>query len=286
MYQKGLSPQTIASYGWHLFKFGIWLSKQNIPIDRITPKELIHWGAILRHKYSAATNKLGVTAARGFVRHMMSLSVCNQFDVKNALPIPSPRSVPQRTLTDHEIGRIFSVCEGDSIKQFRDRAILALLLDAGLRADELCKIMLRDIDHNRRRVLVIGKGVTKEYAYYSETCSGHIKAWLERRPLCDNKFLFISIGGTTPMQRITTRGLRTIVKRLGEIAGISGVHPHAFRRSFATLRIKRGQSTRSVQRLGRWKNLATFERYTLTLEMDSDFASEQASKFSPLKSIS
>jgi integrase len=62
--------------------------------------------------------------------------------------------------------------------------------------------------------------------------------------------------------------------------GVENVHPHAFRRSFATLRIKNGQSTRGVQRLGRWKNLATFERYTQVLMIDDDFARDEAANYS------
>jgi integrase len=98
-------------------------------------------------------------------------------------------------------------------------------------------------------------------------------------------YLFVSLGGNTPQEKINTRGLRIILKRLGEKADVPNVHPHAFRRSFAAMRIKDGWSTREVQQLGRWKNLATFERYTQALLMDDDFARNEAAHLSPLKGV-
>ncbi len=80
-----------------------------------------------------------------------------------------------------------------------------------------------------------------------------------------NDYLFVSLGGSTPGTNITPRGLRIILKRIGEKVGVENVHP--------------------VQRLGRWKNLATFERYTQVLMIDDDFARDEAASYSLLKDI-
>lgn len=123
--------------------------------------------------------------------------------------------------------------------------------------------------------------------FFSHQTALYLKEWLKVRTGMNTShdFLFVGIGGLTPGQPLTPRGLRIILKNLGKKAGIEQVHPHAFRRSFATLRIKQGQSTRSVQRLGRWKNLATFERYTQALLKDDEFARKEAEHFTPLKNI-
>jgi site-specific recombinase XerD len=143
---------------------------------------------------------------------------------------------------------------------------------------------MTDIDFQNKKIAVIGKGGKQEFVYFSKKCQEALDEWLvirEKISKCDS--LFVSMGGFTPGEPLTTRGLRSILKKIGEKSGVENVHPHAFRRSFATLRIKRkGQSTRGVQRLGRWRNLETFERYTQALMVDDEFAMDEANNYSLL----
>jgi site-specific recombinase XerD len=208
-------------------------------------------------------------------------------DVNNFLSSPKVIISPQRTLTIFEITNLLSVCDGSAPKDMRARALILLLLDTGLRAAELCGIKQKDVDINLRKISILGKGGKQESVFLGFECRTILLEWLQVRKSLSTKndYLFVSLGGSTPGKNITPRGLRIILKRLGEKVGVENVHPHAFRRSFATLRIKNGQSTRGVQRLGRWKNLATFERYTQVLMIDDDFARDEAANYSLLKDI-
>lgn len=287
LFQNGTAVSTIVSYGWQLHKLGIWLAEHGISNpNQVSPTIIIEWGEFLRQKYAAQTHKQAVAATRSFFRFLVEIQVCpNQVadDVKKFLAAPKTRVTLQRTLSQQEVNALFLACGADE-SGTRNLAIMALLLDTGVRASELCAISLRDIDYANRRIRIIGKGGNQELVYYSRKCQNVLEKWLETRQsiptACDN--LFVSLGGIAPGTPLTPRGLRIILKRLGECAGVEGVHPHAFRRTFATLRIKKGQSTRGVQRLGRWRNLATFERYTHVLLTDDEFAKDEANSYSPL----
>ena len=78
--------------------------------------------------------------------------------------------------------------------------------------------------------------------------------------------LFVSIGGTKPGTRLTVYGMRCISRSIARAAGLDQFSPHDLRRSFATLAIKFGASTRLVQLQGVWEDLALLERYTQALQ--------------------
>lgn len=291
MYQEGHSKRTIISYGWHLNKLAIWLGQQGVGSpEQISIEVILDWGVYLRSKYSAQTRKQSIVSARMFFRFLEKTGQCGAAVVENLekiLTVPTTKIIPQRTLTEGEISALLAVCGGNHPREVRYRAIIVLLVDTGLRAMELCGIEVSNVSLRHHKISIIGKGGEKEEVFFSHQTAGYLREWLEVRahlnPACDH--LFVGIGGLTPGQPLTPRGLRIILRNLGKKAGIEQVHPHAFRRSFATLRIKQGQSTRGVQRLGRWKNLGTFERYTQALLKDDGFARSEAEHFTPLKRI-
>jgi len=288
LYQEGYSMSTLKTYGWHMYKLGLWLTENGISTpDQVTPALTIEWGSRARTMYSPQTQKQGAVVTKAFFKFLSDMKYCREQiaqDVSKFLAIPKVSITLQRTFNEEELDVLFSSCNDSSMQSVRSRALIALLLDTGLRAGELCRIKMTDIDFEKKRIEIIGKGGNQEFVYFSQKCEQALNEWFAiREKIAKSDNLFISLGGFTPGEAITTRGLRIILKKMGERSGIENVHPHAFRRSFATLRIKnKGQSTRGVQRLGRWRNLETFERYTQALMVDDEFAMNEANNYSLL----
>jgi len=108
-----------------------------------------------------------------------------------------------------------------------------------------------------------------------------LRVWLEVRPALPGiGAFFVSVGGTTPCRSLTTRGLRIILKKLGEKAGVLDVSPHAFRRSFACIATEAGASSRVLQMCGRWEDIRMVERYTQALQ-----AARLYQRYSPMTFI-
>lgn len=291
MYQKGMAVTTIKTYGWHLNRFATWLVEHGVyHPERISPIVILEWGGHLRSIYVPQTQKVCVGAIKSFFKFLLKLNACTESNyehIQKFLESPKVVITPQRTLTAHEVYKLSLACQGPEPIEIRARTLISLLLDTGLRAAELCGIKQKNLDINRRKISIIGKGGQEEFVFFGFECQQTLIEWMSvrKRILAKHDYLFVSLGGNTPEEKITPRGLRIILKRLGEQANVENVHPHAFRRSFATIRIKTGQSTRAVQRLGRWKNLSTFERYTQALLIDDDFARYEAAHYSPLKDV-
>ncbi len=182
-----------------------------------------------------------------------------QDDIKRLLAAASRRSAPYtrpgKKESDHE--RSTAV---------RDRAILLLLIDTGMRASELCGLELRNVDLRNGVVLVFGKG-SKERSLPigPRTKSALSKHILENRAEARvNEPVFLSVSGE-PMTRNT---LLKLIYRLAEVAGVPDAHPHKFRHTFAIQYLRNGGNERTLQDVLGHESLDMLMTYTRIAQVD------------------
>jgi integrase/recombinase XerC len=149
---------------------------------------------------------------------------------------------------------------------------LSLALDTGLRASELARLDLKHLDLESRCLQVLSKGFRWKRCFFSEVTASRLREWLDvRRNLAgedvDTVFcgLELNIGKKGAGRPMNRNGILQVFKRLGKNCGME-LTVHTLRRSFATLSIRRGASTRLVQLQGGWSSSAMVERYTQALQ--------------------
>lgn len=149
----------------------------------------------------------------------------------------------RHAVTPEQLDKLRQACVDD-----RDRAILEFLFSTGARVTELCGVKLKDIDFERREVVLFGKGKKERISYLSNTAVKAIKAWLENRPY-DSEYLFNNIRGGKPMSR---ENIEKIFRRLSQVSGLSKtikVTPHVIRHTTATQALDNGMPIEEVQKL-------------------------------------
>ena len=223
--------------------------------------------------WSKTTQWLGYSAVRAFVRYQWG----DDHPVLD-LSIKRGESPPQKTLTVDQAERLYRELHSKAeaggrwgAKWRRDLSIYSMLLDTGLRSFELVSLDLSSIDMESRTVKVLIKGGNWGLGLFSVRSKGHLLDWLDARSSVaseDTSAVYVGVGGSTPGERLTTSGLRVIVRKWGRKFGMGKLSPHVFRRSFATLSTVAGAPTRMVQLAGRWKNLEEVERYTRALTLE------------------
>ena len=121
----------------------------------------------------------------------------------------------------------------------RNYAMILFLADTGCRVGGLASLRLADLDLSRGQAMVIEKGSKSRVLFFGQETKDALSVWLAERPQeTDTEFLFVGERG-----RLTTYGVRMVLKRLKKIAGVSGfVNPHSFRHAFAKRAILRGIS--------------------------------------------
>ena len=137
----------------------------------------------------------------------------------------------------------------NSVDNSRDKAIIVLFVESGLRLSELASIKAEDINWSARYVKVLGKGRKTAFAPFGDQSNQYLADWMKEYKSNGN------IWG------VGDAGIATMLKRLEAKTGIT-CNPHTFRRTFAVLLRKAGIDTMTIKELGRWESLEMVQRYT------------------------
>lgn len=158
-------------------------------------------------------------------------------------------------LNEIEIDSLRSACKND-----KERAIIETLLSSGLRVSELINLKIDDIDFNLLKVYVRnGKGNKDRITYITSIASKYIKAYLCGRKK-ESEYLFTSIFNG----KLTTSGVAYIINEIAKRANVKNVHPHRFRRTFATNLAKNGMEIQCIKQLLGHSNINTTLIYVYT----------------------
>jgi integrase/recombinase XerC len=137
----------------------------------------------------------------------------------------------------------------------RDKAIISLFADSGLRLSELANIDQANIDWQHRLIKVVCKGNKEGLAPFGQRTEKLLKEWLAKHPS----------GGK--LWDLKARGIAWMLYRLEAKTGLP-CNAHTFRRTFASILSKRGVDSLHIMRLGRWQSLAMVDRYTRSVQFE------------------
>jgi len=137
----------------------------------------------------------------------------------------------------------------------RDKAIISLFADSGLRLSELASINPDNIDWNNRLIKVNCKGNKEGLAPFGERTELLLLDWLSQH----------EVNGR--LWDLHTWGIVEMLQQLKIKTGLP-CNPHTFRRTFASILAKRGVDSLHIKRLGRWESIQMVERYTRSVKFE------------------
>lgn len=192
-----------------------------------------------------------------------------------------PKRLP-KVISDSEVSVLFNSIDQNTDLGFRNYLILDLLFSCGLRASELTSIELKDLQINRKQILIHGKGSKDRYVPIHDEIINSIKKYLtDIRPKLialsdsDTQILLLNYKGTP----LTSRGLQIIVKKiLDDAKETYKITPHMLRHSFATTMLNNGADLRVVQELLGHEHLKSTQVYT---EVSNKVLQEKFQKLHP-----
>ena len=160
-----------------------------------------------------------------------------------------------------EIRYPFSDIDVDALKKScctnKQIAIVEMLLSSGVRCSELVNMNIDDIDFSNLTAHVRnGKGGKDRTIYITAVTKKYLLRYLEERN-DTNPSLILGRG----CSRITTGGVRDILRRVGHRANVNNVHPHRFRRTLATNLAARGMAIQEIQKILGHSNISTTMEY-------------------------
>lgn len=189
-----------------------------------------------------------------------------RFFANNRLPAPRVdepiRPYVDRPLLDQLLAAVGPETDEQAA---RDRAILALLYETGLRVSELCSLVDGDVAIERRRARVVGKGGQHAYVFWGRRAHHALRAYLRVRSGPVGGPLLRGLSSTNKGQALTGDAIRGIVKRRAAKAGVAlppGAPVHSLRHGFAHALLDAAVDPLRLQQLLRHRDPASTRRYT------------------------
>lgn len=251
---KRLSPKTLATYRERLTRFVVWLGERDL-----TRAELRAY----LHDLQAHPRLSPISAWSYF--HDVTVFCAWLVDEQIITTNPARKLAPKKpkrlpaSYTNAQLAQLLHVCDE------RDRAMLIMLLDTGLRSSEIVSLDRCQVDLHTGHFTVVGKGNKERSGALSVYTLQALRAYLELRE--DHEpALFLGVKG-----RLTRSGMYQIVARRARQAGIRGEVRrlvHAFRATFAKSYIIQGGDLETLRQLLGHESLTMAAHYATLADQE------------------
>jgi site-specific recombinase XerD len=255
------APSTITTYAKAVVQLRDYLVSAGMP-SRVASIRREHVESFLidlqEHGRRPATIAQRFRSLQQFFKWLASEGEIKISPMANMKPPHVPEEPPP-VITEDEMRRLLAACAGPDFDQRRDTAIIRLFLDTGMRLAELSGLRLDDVDFDADTAIVMGKGRRPRACPFGRKTAQAIDRYLRvrgRHPANAEPWLWIGQRG-----RLTDTGVEQLVKRRAKEAGLTGVHPHLFRHTYAHEMLSAGMQEGDLMRLGGWKSRQMLSRY-------------------------
>ncbi|MBQ8302023.1 MAG: tyrosine-type recombinase/integrase [Clostridia bacterium] len=281
---RGNSSATIDYYTFSLGLFSRYVGADHDVSDltlRVCKEYYIH--LIEDKTVNSVSIQSYIRGLRTFLRWLydqeyIDTNICEKFKLPKAT-----RKVID-VLSDEEIDKLLAALSGDEWLTVRNRLIVALMLDSGLRLNEVVTLRRSCVHISDRYLIVTGKGDKQRVVPFGEFTAKTIVDYLavtDQACYCDA--LIIKVSETLcGFEGITQATIKNMFRRLKARAGIPRLYPHLLRHTFATRYLENGGNIYTLQAILGHTSLEMVKKYLhlATNRIRSDFP-----KFSPLDNI-
>lgn len=260
---KQASENTVQSYRRDLMQMITYLEEKEIREAAKVTKTSLH-GYILHmeEQGKAATTISRMMAAMKEFFNYECMQACIRRNPAESLHAPKVEKKAPVVLSVDQVSALLAQPSGQTPKEIRDKAMLALLYATGIRVSELIGIQMEDINMNIG-FLVCRDGERERTIPFGRSAKAALEEYLEhaRNELLRGKgsdYFFVNCTGGA----MSRQGFWKIIKYYGEKAGIEeDITPHTLRHSFAAHLIARGADMRAVQTILGHSDMATTQMY-------------------------
>lgn len=263
--ERGLSENTIASYGIDLKLFLEYLRKNEIPSFKQVNKEIIvnYMQAEKNNNKANSSILRSVSSLRKFFQYLAQEKIIEK-DPMLLIDTPKKKQHLPQVLTKEEVEKLLHSPNTGQVLGLRDRAMLELMYATGLRISEIINLKLEDLHLTMGTLQTLGKGHKERIVPVGDEAIKWVNRYLEeaRPKLLKQKrsnYLFLNFHGNNLTRQGVWKNLKAEVRKAGIQKNIT---PHTLRHSFATHILENGADLRIVQELLGHADISTTQIYT------------------------
>lgn len=273
--ERNASPKTVEAYERDIRQFLDYCCREwetgpeKLNYNRIDRLMIRLWlGSLMSSRAAKSTIARKTASVRSFLKFAYKRGLIDQ-NPAHMLMSPKKEHRLPKTVRPDEIGLMMETIETDTPSGKRDLAILELLYSTGMRLSELVGLDISNVDLNRKRVKVFGKGARERIIPFGDPACRALRNYIADRPQLtgsksgqdDFKALFLTDSGKRVYPRLIQRKVALYLSRVSEVSQKS---PHVLRHSFATHLLDRGAGIRVIKELLGHTDLNATQIYTGT----------------------
>jgi site-specific recombinase XerD len=268
-----LSKHTQKNYRVHLTVFVAWCEEQGLQLENLTARHIRTFIEVVSRRNSPyggtlkrSTIQQYAIAVKAFLKWCMKeedFETMVSPKVILQVQLPKLDQMVIETFSPEQLEAMLRATEKQPFP-VRDKAILSVLIDTGVRASELCGLTLNCVwmDSDDSYIRVTGKGRKEREISLGRTARIALRRYITRYRKPKNKadqHVFLSRTG----ERLTTSGLAQIVEQIALTARIKDVRcsPHTFRHTYAVQYLLNGGDLYKLSRTMGHTSVKITERY-------------------------
>lgn len=289
---QNYSASYVNSADRNLRQFALWLAEEgrSQQLGGLTLEDarafIVHLQQ--RENMSRPGTRLSPDSVQQYARNLKSWAsfLCSDgFTSSNLFARLRLPKVPVRepeVLTEEEIARVVGIYNPATATGLRNILLVLILADSGLRLGELCQATVDDVDLERGTLKVMGKGQRERTVHTGATVQKLLYRYL--RYLRPEPFsghvrnLLLAQDGTS----FTVNAAKRVLSRAAIQSGVTRLHAHLLRHTFATLYLLNGGDLLTLQRLLGHSTLEMVRRYS---HLAAGYIAVQHRQYSPVDRV-
>lgn len=280
--QRGMSNNSVISYGLDLEKLIIYLEKYQIKesAENITSDTLRQFVYETSKNINSRSQARLISALKSFFTFMMTEKHREDFPME-LIEAPKIGLKLPDTLSLQEIDQLLNGIDLSTAEGHRNRAIIETLYGCGLRVSELVDLKLSNLFFKENFIRVLGKGNKQRLIPIGTFTQKQIENYVkyQRNELKIAKghedILFLNRRG----KQLTRAMIFTIIRQTADHIGLKKrISPHTFRHSFATHLLENGANLRAIQLMLGHESITTTEIY---MHVEKSFLREMINTYHP-----
>lgn len=228
---------------------------------------------------SASSINVRIRVLRAFFSTLYGEGVIRRNPAQNLQLMRAEEDTVQ-PLTEDELRRLLRAPDQRYYAQFRDYVLMVLMVDTGMRINEICSLELQDVDLlGRRIVLPASKNKNRKSRILplsAQTVKLLKQLMKETADHFDTEYVFVTYYGS----KLNEKTVHKSMLKYAEKAKIEKrVSPHILRHNFAKMAALNGMDVFTLQRILGHADISTTRRY---VQLDDEDIKRQHAQFSPI----
>jgi len=263
-YEKRYSPHTVTAYRTDLDQFFDFLSAQYLVSDikGVDHSMIRSWLVVMMEKGdSPRTVNRKLTSLKSFYRFLLKEGLVENNPMRKIISPKTSKRLPEFVEAGKMSDLIGQMVDSDGFTGLRNRIIVEMFYNTGMRLSELMNLKETDIDFHTDTVKVLGKRNKERLIPFTRKFGFVLKDYVKEK---EKKFgyvpeLFLTDAGAKIYPKLIYLIVRT---HLAGVTTLAQKSPHVLRHTFATHLLNNGADLNAVKELLGHANLAATQVYT------------------------